>query len=112
MINMKMIGIKQRNKASETFQNIFHFELKSVSEVVWFETPTVNEFTKETEYEFFLEWEFDWTSSNRRHTLITLDIFAFEDKMKEKGYKEDKSLSEFVLETYWKKAQKLIDKLL
>ena len=111
MINMKMIGIRQRNKASETFQNIFHFELKSVSEVVWFETPTVNEFTKETEYEFFLEWEFDWTSSNRRHTLITLDIFAFEDKMREKGYK-DGSLKEFVESKYWKEASVLIDKLL
>ena len=106
-----MIGIRQRNKASETFQNIFHFELKSVSEVVWFDTPTVNEFTKETEYEFFLEWEFDWTSSNRRHTLITLDIFAFEDKMREKWYKEG-ALKEFVESKYWKEASVLIDKLL
>jgi len=40
-----------------------------------------------------------------------LDIFKFEEKMKEKWYK-DGSLKEFVESKYWKEASVLIDKLL
>ena len=44
-------------------------------------------------------------------TLIGLNIFKFEDKMREKGYK-DGALKEFVESKYWKEASVLIDKLL
>lgn len=44
-------------------------------------------------------------------TLIGLNIFKFEDKMREKWYK-DGALKEFVESKYWKEASVLIDKLL
>ena len=83
MINMKMIEIKDWNDNCEKFREMFHFELKDVSEIAVY------------------QWKI----------LISLDIFKFEDKMREKWYK-DGSLKEFVESKYWKEASVLIDKLL
>ena len=78
-----MIETKNWNDNCEKFREIFHFELKEVSEIGVY------------------QWKI----------LISLDIFKFEDKMKEKWYK-DGSLKEFVESKYWKEASVLIDKLL
>ena len=78
-----MIEIKDRNDNCEKFRDMFHFELKDVSEIAVY------------------QWKI----------LISLDIFKFEDKMKEKGYK-DGSLKEFVESKYWKEVSVLIGKLL
>ena len=78
-----MIEIKNWNDNCEKFRDMFHIELKDVSEIAVY------------------QWKI----------LISLDIFKFEDKMKEKGYK-DGSLKEFVESKYWKEASVLIDKLL
>ena len=83
MINMKMIEIKDRNDNCEKFRDMFHIELKDVSEIGVY------------------QWKI----------LISLDIFKFEEKMREKWYK-DGSLKEFVESKYWKEASVLIDKLL
>ena len=87
MINMKMIEIKNWNDNCEKFRDMFHIELKEVSEVM----P-------------ISQWK-------ELKTLIGLNIFKFEEKMREKWYK-DGSLKEFVESKYWKEASVLIDKLL
>lgn len=79
-----MITIKERIEASEKFQNIFHFNIKDVSDV----------------------WRYKW------QTFINIDVLKFEEMMKEKWYKDDKSLHQFVKETYWDEADSLIRKLL
>lgn len=78
-----MIETKNWNDNCEKFRDMFHFELKDVSEIGVY------------------QWKI----------LISLDIFKFEDKMREKWYKEG-SLKEFVESKYWKEASVLIDKLL
>ena len=78
-----MIETKNWNDNCEKFRDMFHFELKDVSEIGVY------------------QWKI----------LISLDIFKFEDKMREKWYK-DGSLKEFVESKYWKEASVLIDKLL
>ena len=85
-----MIEIKDRNSNCERFRDIFHFELKDVSEI---------EFVADKEYPQY------------QKTMISLNILKFEKKMKEKWYK-DGSLKEFVESKYWKEADVLIDKLL
>lgn len=82
-----MIEIKDRDKYCNQFIDTFHFQLNWCAEVM----P-------------ISQWK-------ELKTLIGLDIFKFEKKMKEKGYKEG-SLKEFVKETYWEEADVLIDKLL
>lgn len=82
-----MIEIKDRDKYCNQFIDTFHFQLNWCAEV----------------YQRFLEEE--------PKVFISLDIFKFEKKMKEKWYKEG-SLKEFVKETYWEEADVLIDKLL
>ena len=82
-----MIEIKERNKYCNQFIDTFHFQLNWCAEV----------------HQTFLEEE--------PKILIGLNIFKFEKKRKEKGYK-DGSLKEFVKETYWEEADVLIDKLL
>jgi hypothetical protein len=79
-----MIETKNWNDNCEKFREMFHFELKDVSEIAVY------------------QWKI----------LISLDIFKFEERMKKKWYKEDKSLKDFVKETYWEEANILIDKLL
>lgn len=78
-----MIEIKNWNDNCEKFRDMFHIELKDVSEIGVY------------------QWKI----------LISLDIFKFEEKMREKWYK-DGSLKEFVESKYWKEASVLIDKLL
>lgn len=83
-----MIEIKDRDKYCNQFIDAFHFQLNWCAEVI----P-------------ISQWKL-------LKTLIGLNIFKFEEKMKEKGYKDDKSLHKFVKETYWDEADLLIRKLL
>lgn len=83
-----MIEIKDRDKYCNQFLDTFHFQLNWCAEI----------------HQTFFEEE--------PKTLISLNIFKFEEKMKEKWYKEGKSLQEFVKENYWEEADVLIDKLL
>ena len=82
-----MIEIKDRDEYCNQFLDTFHFQLNWCAEVM----P-------------ISQWK-------ELKTLIGLNIFKFEDKMREKGYK-DGSLKEFVESKYWKEASVLIDKLL
>ena len=84
-----MIEIKDRDKYCNQFLDTFHFQLN------WCADAGV--------YQRFPEKE--------PKLMISLDIFKFEEKMKEKWYKEG-SLKEFVESKYWKEASVLIDKLL
>ena len=85
-----MIEIKERNSNCERFRDIFHFELKDVAEI---------EIVPDKEYQQY------------QKTMINLNIFKFEKKMKERGYKKW-SINEYVENEYWKEASVLIDKLL
>lgn len=84
---IEMIEIKDRDEYCNQFLDTFHFQLNWYAEV----------------HQRFLEGE--------PKVFISLDIFKFEKKMKEKGYK-DGALKEFVESKYWKEADVLIDKLL
>jgi hypothetical protein len=82
-----MIEIKDRDKYCNQFIDTFHFQLNWCAEVM----P-------------ISQWK-------ELKTLIGLNIFKFEERMREKGYK-DGSLKEYVESKYWKEASVLIDKLL
>lgn len=80
-----MIEIKDRNSNCERFRDIFHFELKEVSELEVY------------------QWK----------PFIALDIIKFEEKMKERGYNESKeSLHKYIKENYWKGTDVFIRSLL
>lgn len=76
-----MIEIKERNSYCERFRDVFHFELKDVSEIDVY------------------QWK----------TLISLDVVKFEEKMKERWYDENKeSLKDYVVENYWEDTSNFI----
>lgn len=83
-----MISIKERDKNCNEFLDIFHLELRHYANIDIEETQL------------------------KQKTVICLDLFKFEDKMREKWYKDDKSLQKFIKETYWDNADVLIQKLL
>lgn len=82
-----MIEIKDRDEYCNQFLDTFHFQLNWCAEA----------------YQRFIGKE--------PKVFISLNIFKFEEKMREKWYK-DGSLKEFVESKYWKEASVLIDKLL
>lgn len=81
-----MIEIKDRDEYCNQFIDTFHFQLNWCAEA----------------YQRFI---------GEPKVFISLNIFKFEEKMREKWYK-DGSLKEFVESKYWKEASVLIDKLL